>query len=98
MPSAATSAASERSCLRRSGAIGSQAVVGGELHGERQRLVRFALRQRDAVDDHEFGRRFQLVNQLADVLVLALEDDARLHPSVALILERGLVLLGVALL
>src|SRR5262249_37436918 len=85
-----TSSAASQICFWRSVAIGLQTVVRRELDGERQRLGRIVLRQRDVVDDHEFRRAFQLVDELPQVFIVALQLGADLQPPDARVLLRRL--------
>src|SRR5262245_43632795 len=71
-PSSTTTSSARISWRRRSVAIGSQAIVGGEQQRQRQRLVRFNQGQADVVDDDECLVAFELVDEAAEVLVVAL--------------------------
>src|SRR5258708_7503070 len=66
---------------RRSGAIGPQAIVGGELDVERQRLPRLVLRQRHIVDDQKLRRAFHVVDEAAQRLVVALQRHVDFQPA-----------------
>src|SRR5262245_45506503 len=65
-------ASTARSTWRRcSGAIGPQAEIGRQIHGQRERFVLVRFSQRHIVDDHELLRRLQLINERAKTVVVA---------------------------
>src|SRR4051794_27920167 len=64
---------------RRSRGIRCQPVVGGQVNREPERLVAKAFNKRHIVDDDELGSDLQGIDELPEVVVVALEHHADGH-------------------
>src|SRR4029079_1027817 len=73
---------------RRSVPIQFRPEVRGKLERQGERPGRVVLRQRHVVDNHERGRRFELVDESPDAVVVALEHHADVQPADPLVLHR----------
>src|SRR5712664_279925 len=76
---------------RRSGSMGAKTIVGGQLEREHERLAQIGLPDGHVIDDDEFGRALQLVEELPEAFVLALEHEANLQAAEPRVLLDGRV-------
>src|SRR6185295_8653417 len=67
--------------VRRSRTIGLQPEVGRQVESDRQRTASLAFRQRDIVEDDELRGALELVDEIAEVFVVALQPHA--NPQMA---------------
>src|SRR5439155_15364515 len=70
--------------------VGPQSVVGREIDGEGQRLVPLAFDHRQIVDDNKLRGTLEIVDELAQSFVVALEHHPNRHLAEQLLLVHGL--------
>src|SRR5438552_1255110 len=88
MTASTNATAASSSCRRRSVSIATQPIVRGKLEQQREWFVGFALRELEVVEDDEFRSALELVEELPEAFVIALQPHVDFQPAEPFVLLR----------